>query len=122
MCLKEKDLNLEGDLTLDISSEHCNDIFSFIKEIGPIAITGLKMFLPDKQEVDERYFEQVRRWVNFRSKIKALKFHGFKLPTWLIEHIAQELYGEVDFPNSDVTLSDVMTVPTPTEQSAKVLH
>ena len=72
--------------------------------------------------MNEICFEKVPRWVSFRSKIKALKFHGFKLPVWLIEHIAQELYGEVEFSNSDATLPNVMnvmTVPTPTEQRAK---
>ena len=122
--LKENNLNLEGDLVLGISSEHCNDIFHLIKEISLVAskrivFTGLKMILPDKKKVNEICFEKVPRWVNFRSKIKALKFHGFKLPVWLIEHIAQELYGEVEFSNSDATLPNVMTVPTPTEQRAK---
>ena len=123
MCLKEKDFKLEGHLVLDVSSEQA-DIFSFIKEtellkLQRVFFTGFKMFLPEKKQVDGRCFEQVQRWVHFSSNLLALEFVGFEIPALLIEHMAQEVYGAVEFQNVDDTLSNVTTVPSPEEQRAK---
>ena len=116
MCLKGKDINLEGHFVLDISSEH-SEIFGLIKEIEVLTFqriffTGFKMFLPEERKVDERCLEQVRRRVHFSTNVVELRFDGFELQSPLIEHITQELYGEVEFSNSDATLS-------PKEQSTK---
>ena len=126
MCLKERNSNLEGHLVLDVSSDH-HDIFTIIKNISllnqRIFITKFKMYLPDKKIVDERCAKQVQRWINFSSNVKALRFDGFKLPAFLIEHIAKELDGEVEFQYLDLTLSDGETeVLKPSEERENVLR
>ena len=120
MCLKEKDLHLEGHLVL----RHLNrDIFNIIEEVELLKLqriffTEFKMSSLGEKN-NGRSFEQVKRWVHFSSNMKSLIFDGREVPASLIEHIAQELYGEVVFQNSGATLSNVMTVPTGTEQSGK---
>ena len=97
MCLKEKDLNLEGHLVLDDSFDE-NEIFCLIVNIELLKLqriffTGFEM---RKKKYNVRCFEQVKRWVHFNSNMKSLRFDGCEVPISLIEHIAQDLYGEVE--------------------------
>ena len=122
ICLTEIDSTLEGRLVLDVCSDN-HDIFSIIKEIEQfklqtIFFTDLKLY-SSKIKVDVRCLEQVVRWLRLSPDIKALRFDGFKLPGWLIEHMAQELYVEAELHISGVTPSNVTTVTTLTEQDAK---
>ena len=119
--LIEKDSNLEGHLALNVSTGSPN-IFSIITEIEHLKLqtiffTDLKLYSGENGKVDVSCFEKVRRSL-LGSNIKALRFVGFKLPSWLIEHIEQELYGKTELQISGLIPSNVTTVPTPTQQSA----